>query len=153
MRTNHAFEIPRRMVVLVILAGLLAGCAKHNAALGPEMLQAARVRNYSKVVELLNQKANPNAQNNDGWTVLHYASMHGRLPVVQAFIDAGADPNIPNNEGWTPLMAASQNGKTEIVRALLKAGADADAVDKSGVTPAKYAKRGGHTEIINLLQK
>ena len=153
MRKNRAFEILRCMVVLVILAGLLAGCSKYNAALGPEMLQAARGRNYSKVEELLDQRADPNAQNNDGWTVLHYASMHGRRPVVQNLIDAGADPNIPNNEGWTPLMAASQNGKSEIARALLEAGTDADAVDRWGVTPAEYAKRGGYTEIIDLLRE
>lgn len=81
-----------------------------------------------------------------GWTPLLEAVVEGRLPEVQALLDAGADPNdtlpthtLPRfNAGRTTLMAAITNS-LEVVDALLRAGADPRRRDTAGMDFFEYA--------------
>ena len=66
-------------------------------------LQAAEF-NYPEVVKLLLEHgANPNIQDADGWTPLHFAVKSCHVDVVRVLLDHGADLTIRNNEGRTPL--------------------------------------------------
>ena len=50
---------------------------------------------HHQVVELLlKEKADPNIQNNDGWTALMVASQNGHHQVVELLLKEKADPNI-----------------------------------------------------------
>ena len=51
-----------------------------------------------QVVELLlEEKADPNIQNNNGWTALIVASGNGHQQVVELLLEEKADPNIQSN--------------------------------------------------------
>ena len=54
--------------------------------------------------------ADPNAEEDDGWTPLMYAAAKGHDTIVQRLIVAGASANAKSNSGWTPLMSAAENG-------------------------------------------
>ena len=48
-------------------------------------------------------KANANLTDNQGWTPLHAAAIHGHTAMAQLLIENGADVDRPDNKGWTPL--------------------------------------------------
>jgi ankyrin repeat protein len=50
------------------------------------------------VVQLLAVSgANPNAQEKDGWTALHWASHKAHIKILQTLLAHGADPSIKRN--------------------------------------------------------
>ena len=86
---------------------------------------------YLEMVKLLlDNKADVNAEGENGWTVLMWASHEGHCDVVELFLSNGAnvdgisiDDNSKERE-TTPLILASGNGHLEIVELLLDKGAE-----------------------------
>ena len=65
----------------------------------------------------------PNIQNNDGLTPLHFVVSHASVELVQLLVvDGKADPNITDNHGQTPIMYARDN--PPMLKVLLQHGAD-----------------------------
>jgi ankyrin repeat protein len=81
---------------------------------------------------------NPNIQDANGRTPLHYAAFDGRLEVVKLLLEHGADPNIKNNDGDTPLHIAARRDYCVVVKLLLNHGADPTIRNKKGRTPRDY---------------
>jgi len=97
-----------------------------------------------------------------GWSPLHYAAFHGRLPCLQALLEAfdmekeasegesewKANPMIEwqDKDGVRPLHAAAQNAQTSLmaVSLLLNHGANAHAMTNSGCTVLHVAASTGH---------
>ena len=52
-----------------------------------ELLKAAENGNLIKVQTALENGANPNAKNNDGWTPLHIAAYKGHVEIVKILLD------------------------------------------------------------------
>lgn len=79
------------------------------------------VLNRSLSVELLEwclqNGANPNMQDKQGNTSLHY---HRSEKELATLLNAGANPSIRNKEGRTPLENAVLRGEPETVKALLQ---------------------------------
>ncbi len=114
--------------------------------------RAARAGTASDLPELLESGADPDSQNDDGWTPLHWAaSMEGDAPRTRVLLDAGANPNAVSDAGFTPLMAATQTGDLARVRMLLEAGADPNAVDKDGRSALHLAAWRAGEDMIRLL--
>jgi ankyrin repeat protein len=74
---------------------------------------------------LLNAKANPAWEDDDGTTALHEcARWWGHEDITQMLIDGGAPIDAIDGDGETALMCAAAGGYTATVRVLLCAGAD-----------------------------
>lgn len=114
--------------------------------------RAARAGTASDLLELLESGADPDSQDDDGWTPLHWAAgMEGDAPRTRVLLDAGANPNAVSDGGFTPLMAAAQTGDLARVRMLLEAGAEPNAVDKDGRSALHLAAWRAGEEMIRLL--
>lgn len=75
---------------------------------------------------------------------LQHATIHSKLKVVVALLEAGADPNEANFEGCTPMLTAAESWPSEeVLRALLRHGAQIDVTDNFGRTPLHIAASEG----------
>ena len=88
-----------------------------------QLIGAVKSRDEGKIRDLLEKGADINATDEDGWTVLIYASNNGHLEIVRLLLEKGANINVTNQYGYTSLMRASKNGYLETVKLLLKNGA------------------------------
>jgi hypothetical protein len=88
---------------------------------------------------LLEQGADPDAEDRHLATALHIASASGHSEVAKKLIQSGAQ--ICKEDRWqaTPLHRAAQNGQTELAQLLLRNGAQVDVADEWGSTPLHRA--------------
>ena len=95
--------------------------------------------NIAEIRRLLNDGANPNQANADGWTALMTAARKGHTQIVKALLDGGANPNQAAANGWTALMRAAIAGHSQIAKALLNGGANPNQVNDTGSTALMIA--------------
>ena len=57
-------------------------------------------------------------QQNDGWTALHRAALHGYLAIATRLLEGGADLTLRTKSGETALDWARKYGKSEVVALL-----------------------------------
>ena len=105
--------------------------AVHKAAEGT--LGKPAVKNLEA---LLQAGGDPNGQDREGNTPLHFASpgldvFGDHVTPIRVLLQHDADPNLANAQGRTPLHVAED---TPVFRALLAAGAKPEVVDKAGLT-------------------
>jgi ankyrin repeat protein len=81
-----------------------------------ELFVAALIGDLIKVQTLLENGANPNTKDNNGWTPLHWAAFKDYVDVVRVLLERGADPWIADNGGHIPLDYA----KDSAIRSLLE---------------------------------
>jgi ankyrin repeat protein len=62
---------------------------------------AAASGNADLLKMLLREGANPDAQQEGGFTALHAAAQHNNTEMVRALLEAGADASIPTKDGQT----------------------------------------------------
>ena len=135
--------------------GFIGRTAVHNAAKGG----AAK-----NLAVMLKADGNPNAQDRDGNTPLHFASMgsfsggFSDYPgAIRALLQYGADLRQTNNGGETPLHVAVFSGVSaahvDVVKALLDAGAKPQRVDENGLTALqRFARQSvNNGAIVTLL--
>jgi ankyrin repeat protein len=71
---------------------------------------------------LIDNGADVNIRNEEGYTPLHWAAGEGQKELVVILIVHGADVNALNKRGWTPLRWAEAQSQKEIARILVAAG-------------------------------
>lgn len=96
------------------------------------LLTVARDDDVKKLLELLQEGANPNLQDDNGRTALHFAAENKRMESVQNLLDFGADPKIADKQGIMPHHLCPN--KLEELRILVAYGAPLFAKDKKGDT-------------------
>jgi ankyrin repeat protein len=116
------------------------------------LFEACDQKDLDKVEELLDNGADPNLLDPDGWTVLMVASYRGQTDVVWLLLDHGADPNLQNEYGQTALMKASNRDHIDIIRLLLDHGADLNLQHDDGRTALMSASWRGHIHVVKLLE-
>ncbi|WP_341823390.1 ankyrin repeat domain-containing protein [Wolbachia endosymbiont (group A) of Agelastica alni] len=95
--------------------------------------------NYTQyIMFLLETGANPNIQNQNGKTLLHYVAECNDTYGISFFLKKGANPNVQDKDEKTPLHYAAKNNFPQAIELLLKEKADQNAKDKSGKTPFQY---------------
>ncbi|XP_069757889.1 ankyrin repeat domain-containing protein 27 isoform X2 [Narcine bancroftii] len=94
-----------------------------------------------------------NSANQDGFTPLHVAALHGHFDLISLLLCHGADVNMKNLHNSTPLHLACQHTDLQIVKYLLNYNAKLNKKDSYGNTPLLYACLQGYLEIAQLLLK
>src|SRR5687767_3775000 len=115
---------------------------------GRNLLHEAAIRGeLNSIIEELSKGGSINAQDDNGWTALHFAAQENHPAIVNELLRKGADANIVNAHGNGPLWVALMNARGDLtnVKALLVAGADPDRKNAHGRSPRDVASAMGLT--------
>ncbi len=82
---------------------------------------AAASNNAGLVKTLLREGANPDAQQQGGFTALHAAAQHNNAEMIQALLDGGADASLCADDG----KAAADMAGPEVAKLLKRSGSAA----------------------------
>ena len=74
-----------------------------------------------------------------GWTALMFASLNGRLDIVQILLQAKAITDLQTEAGDTALLLAATKGHSDIVQQLLECGANPNKSNTGGMSPVYVA--------------
>lgn len=116
------------------------------------LMRASLQGHLSVVQALLSGKADPHAQDSDGFTALIFACFRSHEAVARLLASEGM-LEIRDSTGRTALSWAAQQGHSGTVHALLEFGACTDASSDKKQTPLLFAESHGHTEVSKLLRK
>ncbi|XP_073163935.1 ankyrin repeat domain-containing protein 27 isoform X1 [Lepidochelys kempii] len=92
-----------------------------------------------------------NVTNQDGFTPLHVAALHGHPELVYLLLKHGANISAKNTNHAVPLHLACQKGHFQVVKCLVDCNAKQNKKDVHGNTPLIYACLNGQHEIAALL--
>lgn len=105
---------------------------------------------FEHVRLLLDYGARINAQDEDGWTPLHFACQSGSSDIVALLLSKGARPTISNSIEQTALHVAASNGRKEVVSVLLDSDNGQQLIgmlDGNGATPLLWAACAGESGV------
>lgn len=128
-----------------------------NAALLEGVINTQRTNNTLDIARLLlDSGADPNARDEDGFTVLMRAAVgnYGNgdtAGVVKLLLDRGADVSAKSEGGFTALIGASGCPDAETLRLLLDKNADVNAKTAEGGTALMAAAGQGYADTVKLL--
>uniref|UniRef100_A0A6I8PJN1 Ankyrin repeat domain 27 n=1 Tax=Ornithorhynchus anatinus TaxID=9258 RepID=A0A6I8PJN1_ORNAN len=92
-----------------------------------------------------------NVTNEDGFTPLHVAALHGRADLVYLLLKHGANVGAKNVNKAGALHLACQKGHFQVVKCLMDFNAKQNKRDINGNTPLIYACLNGYHETAALL--
>jgi uncharacterized protein len=104
------------------------------------------------LVRLVESGSSVDAQDDNGWTALHFAAQDRHSKIVEELLRRGANLKLVNSHGNGPLWVAlmSARGDFTIVKMLLTAGADPDCKNAHGRSPRDIATSMGVSKEIAL---
>ena len=116
----------------------------HNA-----ILDYNENQHYTLIERLISNGIDPNLQDNNGWSPLHFACQENSEQAVLALIKNKVLIDLKDQFGNTPLFKAvfSSKGQGNIIKLLLEAGANANSVNKNGVSPQTLASSIGNYNV------
>ncbi|MOA21233.1 Ankyrin repeats (3 copies) [compost metagenome] len=112
---------------------------------------AVNTENVEMIRYLIEQGADVNAQNDEGYTPLHIALYPD---VADCLLAHGALINLPSYDGSTPLHTQVSDGEErwDVIMLLLARGADRHLKDEEGYTPLDVALQREEKEIAAILR-
>ena len=139
-----------RLLVLLHELGADLQC-RHLDSGGLPIHLSARQGHSDTTALLLELKADPNAQLNNGCTPLWDATSRGHPVVIKTLAAAGAKVNLANAQGMSPLYVASAQGQIRAITTLAELSASIDQEINDGAPPIVAAAHFGHDEVVRLL--
>jgi hypothetical protein len=103
------------------------------------LIEAVKSGDYQKAEELLQNGADVNQGDEQGWTPLNFAAGKGNLPLVKLLVEKGADTLKVGRDQRTPYMIALAAGRVSVVE-YLREVEDRHAGEKPGRAERKYCK-------------
>jgi len=118
------------------------------------MLMVVETHRVGSARALLDAGANVDEADNDGITLLAWATLSNRVEMARLLIQRGADANHVDKLGMTPLLYAASIdfGDPAMIELLLKSGARADARNKEGLTALDLARKYNNADLLASLQ-
>lgn len=138
----------RHLAIAAALA-TLSGCTMTRGvdpASSEALHDAVRTGSEAATRIYIQDGADVNAPDADGYPPLHRAVESGNKNIVSLLLEAGADLNEKSRAKTTPVYHAASAGQARMVNHLIDLGAD---VNRSGAVYA--AVQGGHLEIARRL--
>lgn len=115
-------------------------------------LQFATEKDHLDVAELLLKKgADINAQDNMGFTALHWAVDCQQRDVVEFLLANKARIDLQDKQGQTPLHCTVWNRNTDLAELLISHGAPLEVKNKYGATVLLSAAANGRKDLVDLL--
>lgn len=151
-----------RSTKLLAALAIIATCgpaapAFAHANAGPDINRELMVACASgqgwRVKYLVENGANVNWRDEEGYTPLTWAAQHGHADIAAYLIGRFAQVNPTDKAGYTPLMWAAQEGHVAVVETLLKKGANAFVVDKRGANALTLARWSGNERVYSILRE
>lgn len=127
-----------KKTLLIILVSFISVSLFAQSQKDLDMIQAAYDGDEARVKYFLEQGANVNAVDAQGYTALIYASAYGYHNIMKMLIDKGAKINEFKND-VNPVFAAVNNDNTKSLEILINARADVNKTDSKGYTPLMLA--------------
>eukprot|EP01027_Heterolobosea_sp_BB2_P014661 GEZU01021028.1.p1 GENE.GEZU01021028.1~~GEZU01021028.1.p1 ORF type:complete len:215 (-),score=56.31 GEZU01021028.1:20-664(-) len=113
---------------------------------------AAREGKLNVLEFLLENGADINFQDKDGYSALHYAALNGHTDVVRHLVKEGANVNAVDNQLRTPLHRACEKNRFDCVKILVVDGkADVNKQNRHGWTALHYASYANYSNICVYL--
>jgi len=106
------------------------------------LLWTAFYGNLEMLAWLIENGANINHQDKNGYSALHFAAQEKRIRIADLLLKHGASLELRDNHGNTPLWTAVFNARKdyELVKLYLKSRANLDNVNNFGRTPRQMAE-------------
>jgi ankyrin repeat protein len=103
---------------------------------------------------LIENGANINFQDKNGYSALHFASQNNEIEIIEILLNKGANPNIRDLYGNSPIWTAIFNAREDfsIVKLLLENNADIETKNNHGKSPKEMWLLKFNTEIETLLK-
>ncbi|XP_063721149.1 ankyrin-1-like [Symsagittifera roscoffensis] len=98
-----------------------------NSEVSPDPWTAAKSGDFDKIQDYIQKQGDPNAKNDDGFTLLHKACVGGQVRVAKFLLDNGASVNGVTKKGSMPIHVGGRAGHVEIVKLLIDYGASIDS--------------------------
>ncbi|CAB1115783.1 unnamed protein product [Ectocarpus sp. CCAP 1310/34] len=117
----------------------------------PMHFQASVRGDLQELNKWLISGGDPNSRDDEGWALLHHASMHGREDCVGLLLRYGARHDRVAIGGHTVLHLASANRHCEVVKRLVEAGGRVNARNSHGNTPVHSAAATGTVDVLSYL--
>ena len=100
---------------------------------------------------LLQNSADPCLKDNNGSSLLHFATRGENTSIINKLLSLGLDIDSRDTEGNTPLMYAAAFDKQRAFQVLIENGADPSLKGYRGFSLLHCAAQGGNPSIINKL--
>lgn len=127
--------------------------AKGGDAIATPVLWAAKRCNYYVVNLLLDHGADPLLTDDQGFNLLHSATLDGNVYQIVLLLHQDIPVDIPDPQSHTPLMWAAYKGYSSCVDLFLRWGANVYATDDQGFTALHWALvKGSQGSIQKLLE-
>jgi cytohesin len=121
-----------------------------KGAILPSIHDAARFGVLAGVKAFLEQGVDVNAQDDKGFTPLHYTVQEDNRELTEFLIAKGADVNLTPKNDYPPLHYAVWKGDRNMVKLFVARGAKFDVKDNDGWTAFRYAASQGNRELIEF---
>jgi len=131
--------------------GSIGTVRPNKSQLDAKLLKLCETDDMDQLGQILDQGANVNAVDQDGYSALILSACFGNFKAMQLLLSYGANIDYVSNDGCTALVVAVQGGNAQIVRTLLRHKAKVDV--PGGSAPQFFAAQEGYNEILRLLAK
>ena len=111
---------------------------------------AIEVGDTKKIKAWLDDGLDPEFQGSQIGTGLMQAAWHGKIDIMQLFLERGANPRRANRNGEQPIQLAAWNGHIDAVKFLLSHGTTVNREGKNW-SALHYAVFNGHVDLAKYL--